>query len=106
MDNAVWAACALLGSLVVVLIYLLHKGFRPRCEQVLRELPPQEAQKLFRHKMYYRCAALACFLAAVMILWFGESRIVCLVFVGMGFMCQYGVYRLRCRFPAAAPPAG
>lgn len=101
MDSSVWGACLLLLCIAAYAVHSCGKVFRPAAERPLAALSPQEAQTVSRYKLYYRCGALCCFLAAAVSLLFGEHRIACLVFVGMGFTCQYGVFRLRCRFPAA-----
>lgn len=105
METSLWGACLLLLVLVAYVMWTFGKIFRPAVEKPLCELPPQEAHSVFRYKLYYRGAAVACFLVAAVVLLWGEHRIACLFFVCMGFLCQYGVYRLRCRFPAATPPA-
>lgn len=101
MDSSIWGACLLLLCLAAYGVRRCGKVFRPAVERPLSTLSPQEAQTVWRYRLYYRCGALCCFLAAAVSLLFGEHRIACLVFVGLGFMCQYGVFRLRCRFPAA-----
>lgn len=102
MDSSVWGACLLLLCLVVYGLSRCGKVFRPAVDRPLSALSPQEAQTVFRQRLYYRCGALCCFLTAAVSLVFGEHRIACLVFVALGFVCQYAVFRLRCRFPAAA----
>ena len=103
MDNGLFTACVLLGTLVAGLLYYFVMSRLPSVVKPYAELPEAEQRRVTQQKFFLRCAALAFFALAVLLLFTGMPRGSTVLTVALGFLCQYNVFRLRRKYPVRPP---
>ena len=102
MDKGLMTASILLGLVAAVLLYHLAKSRLPAMVRPYAELPESEQQRVTKQKLFLRCAALAFFGLAVILLFTGMPRGSTVLAAVLGFLCQYNVFRLRRKYPIRA----
>ena len=99
MDKGFLSACILLGLLAAGLVYYVVKSWLPAMIMPFASLPEAERQKVQKQKFFLRCAALAFFILAAVLLFTGMPRGSTALAAVLGFVCQYNVFCLRRKYP-------
>ena len=102
MDKGVMTASILLGLLAAWLLWHFAKSRLPAVVRPYSELPESEQRRITKQKFSLRCAALAFFGLAVLLLFTGMPRGSTVLAAILGFLCQYNVFRLRRKYPMRA----
>ena len=92
-------ASILLGLLAAGLLYHFAKSRPPAMVMPYSELSEAEQRRVTKQKFSLRCAALAFFGLAVLLLFTGMPRGSTVLAAILGFLCQYNVFRLRRKYP-------
>ena len=103
VDKGFLSACILLGLIAAGLIYHVAKSRLPGMVMPFASLPKAEQQKVAKQKLSLRCAALAFFILAAVLLFTGMPRGSTVLAAVLGFICQYNVFCLRRKYPAGDP---
>ena len=103
MDKGFLSACILLGLIAAGLVYHIAKSRLPAMVMPFASLPKAEQQKVAKQKFSLRCAALAFFVLAAVLLFTGMPRGSTVLAAVLGFFCQYNVFCLRRKYPVRDP---
>ena len=103
MDKGFLSACILLGLIAAGLIYHIVKSRLPAMIMPFASLPKAEQQKVSKQKFSLRCAALAFFALAAILLFTGMPRGSTVLAAALGFFCQFNVFCLRRKYPLRDP---
>ena len=95
-------ASILLGLLAAGLLYHFARSRLPGMVRPFAELPEHERRRITKQKFSLRCAALAFFALAALLLFTGMPRGGTVFAAVLGFLCQYNVFRLRRKYPVQA----
>jgi hypothetical protein len=104
MDASLIASCALAGILAAAAGCWFVKKDLPLAATPFARLPEEMQERIARRKLCWRGTALAAFVLAAAALFCGLPRGVTVLFVCVGFFCQYRVFCLRRRYPMSAVP--